>query len=387
MKKVILGIICLMMVSYLALLPYQMKIERLQTEAFVVGGAGGGGSATQVNDALGDSYDTSGELDTLFNARCLESTFGDTLGTGLLLTGTTLSVSAILQEYHGVNPTVAGLALLDDAAASNQRTTLGLVIGTNVQAQDADLTNIAGADTWMDYYKNGSAVLTDLALGAQYKFKMSNGASSAPSWENIAEIHLNFTDLTTADADTSAHGLMPKLNNVAYAYLDGTGTWRNGATVPADPNKDQGLFWDDSEGAFAYKELEECVSWTIVDSDAVTAVADGLQAWAVPAKLQGFASSLWNLVDVTASVADLNSAGSGFTTVVLRRVRGGTPQDMTSTGVTIAHDAYTESDETVNTSYDDLATGDNIYVDVNAVTSAVHKGLSVTATFRLVVLP
>jgi len=117
----------------------------------------------------------------------------------------------------------------------------------------------------------------------------------------------------------------------------------------------------------------EVVNFNVHDSDVDVAVADGKVAWNVPALYNGWV--------ITAAVASVYAKGVTSTTdIQIRRFRAGVSADVLSTKITIG-DEYFAADGVIDTDYDDLATGDMFFIDVDQVHSGTApKGLFVNFT-------
>ena len=97
---------------------------------------------------------------------------GSDLSADRTLTVTTGDANRTLDISAGsVTISAFGATLVDDANASTARATLGLVIGTDVQAQDAELAAIAGltsaADKGIQFTGSGTAATYDLTAAGK----------------------------------------------------------------------------------------------------------------------------------------------------------------------------------------------------------------------------
>ena len=115
----------------------------------------------------------------------------------------------------------------------------------------------------------------------------------------------------------------------------------------------------------------------IFDDATALATGNGKAIFMIPAELNGM-----NLVDVEAFVTTVSS--SGAPNVMIRNVTDS--QDMLSTAITIDASEYTSltaaTAPVINTSYDDVATGDLIAIDVDGAGTGA-KGLGVILSFQI----
>jgi hypothetical protein len=152
---------------------------RKMTKANLVAGLSGGGGVSD-GDKGDITVSGTGTIFTIDNDVVTYAKMQNVSATDILLGRSTIGAG----DVEEIPLTSFGRQLLDDTSFSAMRTTLGLAIGTDVQAQGATLTalealTLAQGDL---LYATGADTLTRLAKGtASQELRMNSGAT-APEW-------------------------------------------------------------------------------------------------------------------------------------------------------------------------------------------------------------
>ena len=211
-------------------------------------------------------------------------------------------------------------------------------------------TGLAGkSDTSHNHTLDGlsNTTITDIASGELLKWNGSAWVNNTLSEAGIASDSL---------ATTSAAGII-ELATIAE-------------TSPGS-STDRAITPDALSGSrFGSKSV--CL--VPLESDQSAVVGDGKAAFTIGQAMTG--------MDLLRYVASCHTIGSGTVTIQIRRRRAGTDADMLSTAITLTNE-YLCTDGAINTSYDDVQTGDQIYIDIDGVTATAPQGLSVTLEFGM----
>lgn len=182
------------------------------------------------------------------------------------------------------------------------------------------------------------------------------------------------TALNVADGATANTGDLLAANNLSD--LDNAGTARTNLGLGTAATTAATAYATAAQGAVAETEVVQIVIFH-ADEDVETGNGAGGNFMRIPAKLNG-----WNLTDAEACVSTAGTTGT--TDIQVHNVTDAA--DMLSTVMTIdSGETDTSTAATarvIDGTADDVATGDQIRIDVDAVSTTAPQGLVVELTFE-----
>jgi hypothetical protein len=293
-------------------------------------------------------------------------------------------------EITGVGP--AGLPALSDVSDATVNTTAGHVLRAtgsawvNAQLAASDMSGLGALATLANVSATEiqtNAVTTIKILDANVTLaKLANLTNTGSTGVFIGRRNGQGTgvpeEMTKAQAQTLLN-VADGATNVAAASTTVSGHSELATTAEIDAGTDTvRTMVPDLFAASRYGTKD--INFAVFGSATACAVGDGTTGVVVPAALNGM-----NVVEVVGSV---HTAGTtGTMDIQVRRHRGATDADVLSTKATIdttEHSTVTAATGyTVDTANDDLATGDMLFIDVDAIHTTPALGLSVVISARM----
>jgi hypothetical protein len=335
----------------------------------------------------------------------------DNFSTTVNGTVTAADLSWTLNSVAGLATEGIGVLFQKDTSGDVDQTTIEFVHWTGIAGAVMSLTDIS--DRGLTGSANGAqshtgTVYFEVWVTGQYYYK-----GLKDSLVNVVDATTGAVDTTkvvtpsgtqtltnktlTAPTVTSLAATSPKIttdisdtNGNEILKITATGSAVNEITVAnaATGNNptwsvsggDTNIGWDiKTKGTGVFRVKQTC-EIQVVAAGTDTATGDSKFFFRVPAELNGM-----NLVGVAACVATAGTTGT--TDIQIHRVRSAASVDMLSTKMTIdSGEVDTSTAATpavINTSNDDVATGDQIHVDVDAVSTTAAKGLGAELQFSL----
>jgi hypothetical protein len=185
------------------------------------------GTQTLTNKTINLSSNTLSGTIAQFNTALSDADFATLAGTETLtnktvnlssntLTGTIAQFNTALSDADFA--TLAGTETLTNKTINLSSNTLsGTIAQFNTALSDADFATLAGTET----LSNKTLTTPTIASFANATHDHEDAAGGG----QITELAFNFSDITTANASTTEHGLLPKLSGNSAEFLNGNGGW------------------------------------------------------------------------------------------------------------------------------------------------------------------